>query len=89
MPKKQRDEESSVPSCMSNNAFSLLLYVIIVIIISSKLPQPEHDGTLLVLGHAKRVVAAVEGNKLGLEEDITINGEVGIATGLNTTEAGC
>lgn len=42
-----------------------------------------------MLSHAEGVVATVEGNELRLEEDITIDGEVGVATGLDTAEASC
>lgn len=46
-------------------------------------------GYLLVLGKTEGVVAAVERNELGLEEDVTVDGQVGVAARLNTAEASC
>jgi hypothetical protein len=37
--------------------------------------------------HAQRVVACVEGHKLGLEEDVAVNGEFSNGTRLETTKA--
>lgn len=65
---------------------SFYIIVLYAIIIPLKAPLPLEN--LLVLGHAKGVVATVEGNELGLEEDVTVDGEVRVATGLDTTEAG-
>lgn len=44
---------------------------------------------LLVLRQTQRVVAAVERNELRLEENISVDGQVRGATGLDATEAGC
>lgn len=46
-----------------------------------------HHLPLDVLGKAEGVVATVEGNKLTLEEDITVDLETTCGTGLDTTEA--
>lgn len=43
---------------------------------------------LLVLSQAERVVATVEGDELGLEEDVTVDAEVALG-GLDATKAGC
>ena len=43
---------------------------------------------LLVLSQADGVVSAVEGDKLRLEENVTVDAEVALG-GLNTTEASC
>lgn len=43
---------------------------------------------LLVLSQAEGVVAAVEGNELRLEENVTVDAEVALG-GLNTAEASC
>lgn len=42
-----------------------------------------------VLGETKRVVAAVEGHKLRLEEDVTVDGQVRLASRLDATKASC
>lgn len=43
---------------------------------------------LLVLSQADGVVSAVEGDKLRLEENVTVDAEVALG-GLDTTEASC
>lgn len=45
--------------------------------------------SLLVLCQAEGVVAAVESNKLRLEENIAVDGQVGSTAGLNASEASC
>lgn len=45
-------------------------------------------SSLLVRSHANGVVTTVEDDELGLEEDVTIDGEVS-GRSLNTTEASC
>lgn len=62
---------------------------------SIKTPRPTpNKGSikllffLLVLSQAEGVVAAVEGDELGLEEDVAVDAEGGVAARLETTEAG-